>query len=98
MSYWAELDSNNIVLRVLKGDDNDSNQDGGLAWIMENLGGTWIETAKDNSFRKHYAGIGYTYSESLDAFIPPQCHDEASLDETTCLWICDNDEHNSTLI
>lgn len=97
MSHWAEIDENNTVIRVLKGDDNDPAGDKGYSWLLENLGGAWIETAYDNSFRKNYAGIGYTYDEVRDAFIPPKCHDEAVLVEATCLWDCDNEAHTSII-
>ena len=58
------------------------------------LGGNWIQTSYNANFRKHYAGIGMSYDASLDAFIPPKCHDEAVLDEATCTWNCANAEHN----
>ena len=37
-------------------------------------------------FRKNYAGIGYTYDEERDAFIPPQPYASWTLNEDTCLW------------
>lgn len=89
MSHWAELDNNNVVLRVVVGDNNDPNGDEGYKWIIDNLGGTWIKTSYNARIRKNYAGIGYVYDESRDAFIPPKCHETAVLDEETCLWICD---------
>jgi hypothetical protein len=39
------------------------------------------------------AQIGYSYNEDLDAFIRPKCHPEATLDEVTCDWVCDNADH-----
>jgi hypothetical protein len=45
MSHWAELDNNNIVTRVLVGDNNDPNGDEGYQWLIDNLGGTWIKTS-----------------------------------------------------
>jgi len=46
------------------------------------------EPSKDQSkaFRKNYAGIGYTYDETRDAFIPPKTFDSWTLNETSCLW------------
>jgi hypothetical protein len=46
------------------------------------------EASDDQSqaFRKNYAGIGYTYDETRDAFIPPQPYDSWTLNETSCLW------------
>ena len=50
--------------------------------------GTWIETKEDGSIRKNYAGIGHTYDETRDAFIPPKPYPLWTLDEDTCLWEC----------
>ena len=90
MSHWAEIDENKIVLRVLVGDN--SEPDEGEAF-MNNLGGTWVKTSYNGNIRKNYAGIGYSYWPDLDAFVAPKCHDEAVLDEATCLWICNNEDH-----
>jgi hypothetical protein len=99
MSHWAEVDSNNIVLRVLVGDNNDPVGDEGYQWLIDNLGGTWIKTSYNNNIRKNYAGIGYTYDTARDAFIPPKtnCHSEETLDEATCRWVCTNEEHEVTI-
>lgn len=45
MAHWAELDENNIVTRVLVGDNNDPAGDEGYSWLIENLGGTWIKAS-----------------------------------------------------
>jgi hypothetical protein len=96
MSHWAEIDENNIVLRVLVG--NNSEPDEGEAF-MNSLGGTWVKTsynAATNGFRKNYAGIGYSYDEGRDAFIPPkpECHPDAvTFDEATCIWSCPDASH-----
>mgnify|MGYP000094174089 CR=1 FL=1 len=87
MSHWAEIDQNNIVLRVLVGDNN--SPDEGYQWIIDNLGVTWIKTsynAATDGFRFNYAGIGYTYDEIRDAFIPPKPFDSWTLNEETCDW------------
>ncbi len=96
MSHWAELDDNNIVLRVTVGDNNDPAGDEGYQWLIDNLGGTWIKTSYNGNIRKNYAGIGYTYDQTRDAFIPPKgnCHLEETFNEDTCLWQCSNSEHN----
>ena len=93
VSHWAELDDDNKVLRVLVGDNNDPAGDEGHQWLIDNLGGTWIQTSYNGTIRKNYAGIGYSYDETRDAFIPPKCHEEAVLDENTCLWTCTNGDH-----
>jgi hypothetical protein len=93
MSYWAELDDNNIVLRVLVGNDNDPNNDKGYQWLVDNLGGTWIETSDENKFRYNFAGIGYTYDSIDDAFIAPTpCnHAELTLNNLK-RWECETCE------
>jgi len=75
MSHWAQVDENNIVTQVAVGDNN--LEDEGYSWFVENIGGVWIKTsynAKTNGFRKNFAGIGYTWDEENDRFIPPQPH------------------------
>ena len=87
MSHWAELDENNIVLRVTVG--NNDEPDEGYQWLVDNLGGTWVKTsynALTNGFRKNYAGTGYTYDQEKDAFIPPKPFDSWTLNEETCQW------------
>ncbi len=87
MSHWAEIDDNNLVLRVLVGDNNDPAGDEGYSWLINNLGGTWIKTSYNGNIRKNYAGIGYTYDESRDAFIAPKPENATGFDEDTCRWI-----------
>jgi hypothetical protein len=72
VSHWAELDDNNIVLRVLVGDNNDPNGDEGYQWLLDNLGGTWVKTSYNATIRYNYAGIGFTYDPDADAFIGPR--------------------------
>ena len=84
MSHFAELDENNVVLRVLVGDNNMPNE--GYDWFVENLGGTWVQTSYNGNIRKNFAGIGYTYDEDRDAFIPPKPFESWTLNEDTCLW------------
>ena len=98
MSHWADIDENNVVLRVLVGDNNDPEGDEGYKWLVDNLGGTWIKTsynARRNGFRKHYASIGFTYDPERDAFIgpKPECHDEVIFNEETCEWSCLDTSH-----
>lgn len=86
MAHWAEIDTNNIVLRVLVGSND--HPDEGYQWLIDNLGGTWIKTSYNGTIRKNYAGIGFTYDETRDAFIPPKPEEgDWELDETTCQWI-----------
>jgi hypothetical protein len=95
MSHWAELDDNNIVLRVLVGDNNDPVGDEGYSWLVNNLGGNWIKTSYNGNIRYNFAGIGYSYDETADAFIAPKpnCgHPELLLNDKYC-WECSNPEH-----
>jgi len=71
MSHWAEIDSNNVVIRVTVGDNNDPAGDEGYQWLLDNLGGTWIQTSYNNNFRGIFASIGYTYDPVQDIFIAP---------------------------
>ena len=96
MSHWAEINENNIVTSVLVGNNDDINGDEGYKWLIDNLGGVWKKTSYNTKagqhkeggtpFRKNYAGVGFTYDESRDAFIPPKPFDSWILDEETCQW------------
>ena len=85
MSHFAELDENNIVLRVLVGDNNLPNE--GYDWFVENLGGTWVQTSYNGTIRKNFAGIGYRYDEELDAFISPKPFESWTLNTQTAKWM-----------
>ena len=84
MSHWAEIDENNIVVRVTVGDNNEPDE--GYQWLIDNLGGTWIKTSYNRNIRKNFAGIGHTYDETRDAFIPPKPYNSWILNEDTCNW------------
>jgi len=72
VSHWAEIDNNNIVLRVTVGDNNDPAGDEGYQWLIDNLGGTWIKTSYNSNIRGIYASIGYSYNTEEDIFVVPQ--------------------------
>jgi hypothetical protein len=84
MAHFAEIDENNIVSRVLVTNNDFPNE--GYNWLIENLGGTWIKTSYNANIRKNFAGIGYTYDEGRDAFIPPKPYESWLLNEDTCQW------------
>jgi hypothetical protein len=84
MAHFAEIDENNIVSRVLVTNNDFPNE--GYNWLIENLGGTWIKTSYNANIRKNFAGIGYTYDEGRDAFIPPKPYQSWLLNEDTCQW------------
>ena len=81
MAHFAEIDNNNIVIRVLVFNDNYTDSD-----CTALLGGNWIQTSYNNNIRKNYAGIGYTYNSNLDAFIAPKPFNSWVLDTDTCKW------------
>ena len=72
MAHWAELDSDNKVIRVTVGDNNDPAGDEGYQWLLDNLGGTWIKTSYNANIRGKFAGIGDTYDEVNDVFVAPE--------------------------
>lgn len=84
MSHWAEIDEKGLVIRVLVGDNNEPDE--GKTFV-NSLGGTWVKTSYNGKIRKNYAGIGYTYDETRDAFIPPRPNNAQGFDEDTCRWI-----------
>jgi hypothetical protein len=83
MSHWAEIDEDNIVVRVLVG--NNSEPDEGEAF-MNSLGGTWVKTSYTGSIRKNFAGIGFEFRSAIDAFVPPQPFPSWTLNEDTAQW------------
>jgi hypothetical protein len=90
MAHFAELDKNNIVVRVLVTDNNDPAGDEGYQWLIDNFGGTWVKTSYNGNIRYNYAGIGYSYDPVDDAFIGPmpECgHDEVLLNDLK-RWEC----------
>ena len=84
MAHFAELDNNNVVLRVVVvGNDcvpSDEHIDGETWCINFFKGGTWKQTSYNHNFRKQYAGMGYTYDAAKNKFISPQPHDSWTLD------------------
>lgn len=84
MAHFAELDDSNVVTRVLVTDN--SLPDEGYQWLIDNLGGTWVKTSYNATIRKNFAGIGYTFDEARDAFIPPKPFASWVLNEDTCQW------------
>lgn len=87
MAHFAQIDENNIVLRVIVvSDDNcaggnyPESEIAGAYFCNKLLGGTWKQTSYNNNFRKRYAGIGYTFDAENDMFIAPQPYPSWTLD------------------
>ena len=93
MAHFAQLDANNVVTQVIVVSDLDTSdatgqekEHIGVAFCEKLFGGTWKKTSYNANIRKNYAGIGYTYDEQRDAFIPPKSYPSWVLDEATCNW------------
>ena len=79
MTYFAKV-VDGVVTNVIAADQDFIDN------LLEDTPSRWIETFKDSSKRKNYAGIGFTYDMGRDAFIPPQPFASWTLDEDTCDW------------
>jgi hypothetical protein len=92
MAHFAELDENNVVLRVtvvaneVLLDENNVEQESLGLNHLEHLGGRWIQTSYNSTFRKNYADIGSLYDPINDAFIPNKPFNSWVLDEDTFRW------------
>ena len=83
MAHYAFLDENSIVIQVIAGRNEDEVVDGISDWeahYSEVMGQRCVRTSYNNSIRKQYAGIGFTYNEEADVFIAPQPFPSWSLD------------------
>lgn len=95
MAHFAKLDENNLVIEVIVVSNNEllidgiENEQKGINFCQNLFGGRWIQTSYNGNFRKNYAGIGFVYDETRDAFIAPKPNESAVLDEETCRWIFD---------
>jgi hypothetical protein len=100
MAHYAFLDENNVVTEVIGGRDEEESVDGITDWeahYAEFRGQVCKRTSYNTyagqhtlggtPFRGNYAGIGYTYDETLDAFIPPQPSPSWTLDEAMFQWV-----------
>ena len=93
MAHFAEIDGNNVVLRVVVVANKDTADANGVekeyigaAYLESLLGGTWKQTSYHGNIRKNFAGIGYTYDTALDAFVPPQPYPSWVLNPNTAQW------------
>ena len=96
MAHYAFLDMDNIVTEVIVGkDEGDTNTNWELHYqdfrkqvckrtSYNTHGG--VHSNGETPFRKNYAGIGYSYDSSRDAFIPPKPYPSWLLEESSCLW------------
>ena len=96
MAHFAKIDENNVVTQVIvvaNEDTTDTNgvevEEIGVAFCKKLLGAetNWKQTSYNNNFRVRYAGIGYSFSEELNAFIPPSPFPSWALVEETADWV-----------
>ena len=95
MAYFAKLGTGNIVETVISinnaviTDANGVEQEQlGVDFInkLYNTRDVWKQTSYNKTFRKNYAGIGYSYDQQRDAFIEPKPYNSWILNEDTCNW------------
>jgi hypothetical protein len=88
MAHYAFLDENNVVTEVIVGKDETEILDGLTPeeWYGDFRGQRCVRTSYNGNIRVRYAGIGMTYDESRDAFIPPKPSDSWVFNEDTCNW------------
>jgi hypothetical protein len=99
MAHYAYLDQNNIVTMIIVGKNENEEPGnweeyyGAKRTSYNTRGGIYYnpitnqpDIDQSKSFRKNYAGVGYTYDADKDAFIPPKIHNSWILNENTCLW------------
>jgi hypothetical protein len=94
MASFAKIGLNGKVIEVLSvnnevlHDSNGVEQESiGIDFLTKLTGyPVWVQTSYNNNFRKNHAGIGMTYDEDRDAFIPKKPFNSWILNETTCLW------------
>lgn len=88
MAHFAKV-SNGVVVQVIVAEPEF------FQTFVDTSPGEWIQTSynthggqhpEGRPLRKNYAGIGYTYDRTRDAFIPPKPYASWTLNEDTCLW------------
>jgi len=99
MAHYAFIDESNIVTEVIVGIDETELIEGldPETWYGNFKNQKCVRTSYNGKIRFNYAGIGYSYDEERDAFIAPKCHEEATLDESTCQWTCQNQDHHVSI-
>ena len=92
MAHFVRIENGVVVQGIVVSNQDTADEHGvekediGIAFCSNLLGGTWKQTSYNNRIRKHYAGIGYTYDETLDAFVPPKPFASWLLDTDKAQW------------
>ena len=88
MKYFAKLGLNSKVVSLTHIiDSNAPTEKEGIEFLHKQTNYPfWVQTFKDRSQRKNYAGKGMVYDENRDAFLHIKPYDSWILNETTCQW------------
>ena len=89
MAHFAKLGKGNIIETVeVVSNDIALTEQAGVEFLnnLYNSRDVWKQTSYNGNIRKNFAGIGYTYDQTRDAFIPPKPFNSWTLNETTCRW------------
>ena len=92
MAHFVRIENGVVVQGIVVNNKDTADEHGvekediGIAFCSNLLGGTWKQTSYNARIRKNYAGIGYTYDETLDAFIPPKPFASWLLDTDKAQW------------
>jgi len=89
MASFAKLGTGNIVETVeVVSNDIATTEQAGVDFLnkLYNTRDVWKQTSYNGNIRKNYAGVGYTYDQSRDAFIAPKPYESWVLNEDTCRW------------
>ena len=92
MAHFAKIENGIVTQVIVVGNEDTSDAHGtekeyiGAAFCERLFGGDWKQTSYNGRIRKNYAGIGYTYDEGRNSFIPPQPFPSWTLVEETCQW------------
>ena len=94
MAYYAFL-TDGIVTEVITGIDETELIEGldTETWYGNFRNKKCVRTSYNSKVRGNYAGVGFSYMEDLDIFMPPKCHDEATLNVESAKWECLDVEH-----
>jgi hypothetical protein len=93
MAHFAKVENGIVTQVVVIANADTASADGtekeyiGAAFCERLFGGDWKQTSYNGTFRKNYAGVGYTYDENRNAFIAPQPYPSWTLVEATCQWV-----------
>lgn len=86
MAHFAEIDSNNIVLRVLVVDNSQEHRGEEFLAVDCGLGGRWVQTSYNSNIRGKFAGIGNIYDEEADRFYSPSPFPSWTLNRSAWQW------------